>query len=118
MWDKEGGMTLLEVLVAMTLLALGVFMAASLQLRGVQASDSARREGQALLLLQSMLERVRAAGTLSAADQAAWRAQVPIVLGAAAEGSVHYSAGLLKVQVQWPAGAEQQVFSLQGKVLP
>jgi type IV pilus modification protein PilV len=57
-------MTLLEVLVAMTVLALGVFMAAALQVRGLQASDNTWREGQALQLLQGMLERVRARGAV------------------------------------------------------
>ncbi|AZL72292.1 MULTISPECIES: type IV pilus modification protein PilV [Pseudomonas] len=118
MWAREGGMTLLEVLVAMMVLALGVFMAAALQVRGLQASDNARREGQALQLLQGMLERVRAAGALSAADQAAWQVQVPAVLGASAEGRVSHSAGWLMLEVHWSVGAERQMLGLQGRALP
>lgn len=73
MQARERGMTLLEVLLAMTVLALGVFAAAALHLRSVQASGSALREMHALQLARSQLEQARAAGTLEVGDGAAQR---------------------------------------------
>lgn len=118
MWGREGGMTLLEVLVAMTVLALGVFMAAAIQVRGLHASDSAWREGQALQLLQGMLERARARGALSAVDTTAWRAQVVTVLGGQAEAQASFAADWLMLGVSWPMGGQRQVLELQGRVQP
>lgn len=117
MWGREGGMTLLEVLVAMTVLALGVFMAAAIQVRGLHASDSAWREGQALQLLQGMLERARAR-ELSAVDTTAWRAQVVTVLGGQAEAQASLAADWLMLGVSWPMGGQRQVLELQGRVQP
>lgn len=118
MWGREGGMTLLEVLVAMTVLALGVFMAAAIQVRGLQASDNAQREGQALQLLQGMLERARARRSLSAVDTAAWRGQVATVLGGQAEARASYTADWLMLEVSWPMGGQRQVLELQGRLQP
>lgn len=50
---RQQGMTLIEVLVAMTVLALGLFAAANLQLRALQATDSALRSTQAAYLEHS-----------------------------------------------------------------
>ncbi|MFF7106473.1 type IV pilus modification PilV family protein [Pseudomonas sichuanensis] len=111
-------MTLLEVLVAMTVLALGVFMAAAIQVRGLHASDSAWREGQALQLLQAMLERARARGALSAVDTAAWRGQVATVFGGQAEARASLAADWLMLEVSWPIGGQRQVLELQGRVQP
>ncbi|WP_081941293.1 type IV pilus modification protein PilV [Pseudomonas soli] len=116
---KEGGMTLLEVLLAMTVLALGVFAAAALQVRGMQAAESARRDGQALQLAQGMLERVRASGTLEAGEESAWRSRVTQVLGTSAQGRIRRHADMLELQVSWPAQAEgRPPLQLQGRVLP
>ncbi|WEL56184.1 prepilin-type N-terminal cleavage/methylation domain-containing protein [Pseudomonas kermanshahensis] len=57
----EGGMTLLEVLLAMVVVAVGLFAAAALQVRALQATDSARHDAQAALLKHTQLERSRAA---------------------------------------------------------
>ncbi|WP_323744564.1 type IV pilus modification PilV family protein [Pseudomonas sp. UFMG81] len=118
MWGRESGMTLLEVLVAMTVLALGVFMAAAIQVHGLHASDSVRREGQALQLLQGMLERARARGALSAVDTAAWRGQVAAVLGGQAEARASFTADWLMLEVSWPVAGQRQVLELQGRVQP
>lgn len=120
MQAKETGMTLLEMLLAMGVLALGVFASAALQLRSLQVSDSAQLDGQAVLLAQNMLERARAVGTLMAGEEAAWRAQVVDVLGPSAEGRVSEAAGVLSLELDWsaPGDAQRPSLSLQGKVLP
>jgi type IV pilus assembly protein PilV len=115
---KEGGMTLLEVLLAMTVLALGVFASAALQVRGLQAGDSARRDSQALQLAHGMLERVRAQGGLDVGEAGAWQARVAQVLGASAQGRLRPSGQMLALEVHWPAMAERPALQLQGRVLP
>lgn len=63
MHTKQRGMTLLEVLLAVLVVSVGMFAAAGLQLRALQAFDSARRDGQVALAEHTVLERARAAGT-------------------------------------------------------
>ncbi|MGH8383160.1 type IV pilus modification protein PilV [Pseudomonas sp.] len=62
-WQQQG-MTLIEVLVAMAVLGLGLFAAAGLQVRALQATDSALRSTQAAYLAHGMLEQARAGGDL------------------------------------------------------
>jgi type IV pilus modification protein PilV len=59
MHKKQRGMTLLEVLLAVVVVAVGMFASAALQLKALQATDSARREGQAALEEHSEHERGR-----------------------------------------------------------
>ena len=56
-WQK--GMTLLEVLLAVVVVAVGMFAAAAIQLQALQAADSARRDGQAVMATHSERERGR-----------------------------------------------------------
>ena len=55
----QRGMTLLEVLLAVGVVAVGMFAAAGLQLRALQATEDARRDGQALMAAHSERERGR-----------------------------------------------------------
>ncbi|EKT4483735.1 prepilin-type N-terminal cleavage/methylation domain-containing protein [Pseudomonas putida] len=59
MHTKHRGMTLLEVLLAVVVVAVGMFAAAAMQLQALQAADSARRDGQAAMAAHSELERGR-----------------------------------------------------------
>ncbi|MDD1978538.1 MULTISPECIES: type IV pilus modification protein PilV [Pseudomonas] len=61
---RQQGMTLIEVLVAMAVLGLGLFAAAGLQLRALQATESAQRSTQAAYLAQAVSEQARADGAL------------------------------------------------------
>ncbi|QXH55973.1 type IV pilus modification protein PilV [Pseudomonas maumuensis] len=116
---KEGGMTLLEVLLTMMVLALGMFAAAALQVRGMQAVERAQRDGQALQLAQGMLERVRASGTLDAGEESAWRVRVTEALGTSAQGRIRRHADMLALEVHWPAlPGGRPALQLQGRVLP
>ncbi|WAB97468.1 prepilin-type N-terminal cleavage/methylation domain-containing protein [Pseudomonas putida] len=65
MHTNQRGMTLLEVLLAVAVVALGMFAAAGLQLQALQATDSARRDMLDALGAHTLLERGRAAGTLT-----------------------------------------------------
>lgn len=59
MYARQRGMTLLEVLLAIVVVGVGMFAAAGLQLQALQASDSARRDGQAAMAVHSERERGR-----------------------------------------------------------
>jgi type IV pilus assembly protein PilV len=52
-------MTLMEVLLAVVVVAVGMFAAAAIQLQALQAADSARREGLQALAAHSEHERRR-----------------------------------------------------------
>ncbi|WP_349976621.1 prepilin-type N-terminal cleavage/methylation domain-containing protein [Pseudomonas sp. WHRI 8519] len=69
MHTNQRGMTLLEVLLAVAVVALGMFAAAGLQLQALQATDSARRDMLDALGAHTSLERGRAAGTLKVPRQ-------------------------------------------------
>ncbi|MES3709837.1 prepilin-type N-terminal cleavage/methylation domain-containing protein [Pseudomonas putida] len=59
MHARQRGMTLMEVLLAVVVVAVGMFATASIQLHALQAADSARRDGQAAMAAHSELERGR-----------------------------------------------------------
>jgi len=55
----QRGMTLLEVLLAVVIVAVGLFAAAGLQLQALQAVEGARGDGQAAMAAHSEHERGR-----------------------------------------------------------
>lgn len=59
MHARQRGMTLMEVLLAVVVVAVGMFATASIQLQALQAADSARRDGLAAMALHSEHERRR-----------------------------------------------------------
>lgn len=59
MHARQRGMTLLEVLLAVVVVAVGIFAAAGLQLQALQAAENARRDGQAAMAAYSEQERGR-----------------------------------------------------------
>lgn len=118
MQSKVRGLALLEVVMAMALLALGLIASASMLVRGAQAFDSAGRQSLALQGAQSLLEQVRAAGRLTAADELLWRSQLVERLGVSAQGQVKRAEETLQVQVLWAAQGGEQVLTLQGRVAP
>lgn len=56
----QSGMTLIEVLVALLVLAIGLMGAAALQLNALKYTDSARMTSQASFIAYDMLDRIRA----------------------------------------------------------
>lgn len=57
---RAAGFTLLEVLIAVTVLALGVLGLAAMQVRGLQGNHSAEQRFMATVLAQDLTERMRA----------------------------------------------------------
>lgn len=56
----QGGMTLIEVLVAVLILAIGLLGAAVIQLNALKYTDSSRMTSQASFIAYDMLDRIRA----------------------------------------------------------
>jgi len=57
---RQGGITLIEVLVAMLVMTLALLGAAALQLNSLKYTDSARLRTQASFVAYDMMERIRA----------------------------------------------------------
>ncbi|MFK0090495.1 prepilin-type N-terminal cleavage/methylation domain-containing protein [Pseudomonas sp. NPDC090755] len=118
---RQQGMTLIEVLLAMALLGVGLFAAAGLQLRALQATDSALRGTQAAYLAQGVFEQARAVEVLREEDRVWFQAQVGGVLGAGAQGQVALTTGELRVLIDWDdsrAGWQRRSLSLAGRLAP
>ena len=69
---RQTGMTLIEVLVALLILAVGLLGAAAIQLNALKYTDSSRMISQASFIAYDMLDRIRAN---AAADYAWGRAE-------------------------------------------
>lgn len=115
---NERGMTLLEVLLALLVLALGLFAAAALQLRALQASEASRQDTQAVQLAQELLERVRAAGALDASALSAWQTRLVTGLGASAHGRARREGHQWRVEIRWQAPGDDawRIVELPGEV--
>jgi len=94
---RQQGVTLIEVMVAQVLLALGLLGAAGLQLRSVQGTDSARMLSQAALVAHGMQERARSARGFDGRDEGDFQRQVEAFAGASGRGVLRGNG----VQVSW-----------------
>ena len=116
---KQHGMTLLEVLLAMTVLTLGLFGIAALQVRALQMVEDGRRDTQALYLAQAMLERAR--GTSPEQEQASWQATVREFMGTSVQATARRGADGVEVEIRWPDRQERNGMRsvlLQGRAAP
>lgn len=113
-------MTLIEVLVAVLILAIGLLGAAVIQLNALKYTDSSRMTSQASFIAYDMLDRIRAnasadyawgraerapANTATASvrdlDLHDFEANILGFAGASAKGSVSISAGEVTVSISW-----------------
>ena len=83
---RQQGVTLIEVMVAQVVLALGLLGAAGLQLRSVQGTDSARMVSQAAFIAHGMRERTRSVRGVDGRDQDEFQRQLAAFAGASARG--------------------------------
>lgn len=114
------GMTLVEVLVAVLILAIGLLGAAVIQLNALKYTDSARMTSQASFIAYDMLDRIRAnsaadyawerserapasSATASVRDQDLhdFEANILGFAGESAKGSVSISANEVTVSISW-----------------
>ena len=117
---RQIGMTLIEVLVAVLILAIGLLGAAVIQLNALKYTDSSRMTSQASFIAYDMLDRIRAnsavdyswgraerapASSASASvrdlDLHDFEANILGFAGASAKGSVSVSAGEVTVSISW-----------------
>lgn len=110
----EQGMNLIEVMIALLVLSLGVFAAAALQGRALQATDGALRTTQALHLAQALFEGARAAGRLSPQHVSELQRNLAAMAGASAQAGVVQAGAGLTLDLQWQGGG----FAVQGRVAP
>ncbi len=65
--STQGGVTLIEVLVAIVLLSIGLMGLAGLQLRGMQVNQGSISRSQATIMLEDLADRMRADAAVGAA---------------------------------------------------
>ena len=119
-----GAFTLVEVLVALAILALGVVPLLQLQLLSIRSADRAYRQSQAVLLAgRKMAETLGAGypatganqGTTEAEDSGPglnWSVTVADVTSADLQGAVLSGLRSVKVEVSWPDGGEERTVRL------
>ncbi len=94
---RQRGVTLIEVMVAQVVMAVGLLGAAGLQLRSVQGTDSARMLSQVAFVAHGMQERARSAQGGGGRDEAEFQRQIAAFAGPSGRGVVRGN-GLL---VSW-----------------
>jgi type IV pilus assembly protein PilV len=104
---QQSGFTLIEILVAVVILALGLLGMAGMQANSLRNNQSAYFRSQATVLAYDILDRMRANRTAAAGGQ------YDIALGAAAAG-----AGIvLDDLTEWKATLANELASGDGSVL-
>lgn len=117
---RQTGMTLIEVLVALSILVIGLLGAAAIQLNALKYTDSSRMLSQASFIAYDMLDRIRAnaaadyawgraerapASSASASvrdlDLHDFEANILGFAGPSAKGSVALSANEVTVTISW-----------------
>lgn len=106
---QQQGLTLVEVMVAQVVLALGLLGVAGLQLRSVQGVDSARMASQAAFIAHGMLERVRSARGVDGRDQAELQRQVEAFAGAEGRGTFGGSGVLVSWNDERGGGGQRSI---------
>ncbi|AZF30270.1 Type IV fimbrial biogenesis protein PilV [Pseudomonas sp. R4-35-07] len=131
----QSGMTLIEVLVAVLVLALGLLGAAAIQLNALKTTDSARMTSQASFIAYDMLDRIRAnaavdysqarTGSTSATsvrdlDLRDFEANITGFAGKDAKGAIAASGDEVTVSISWEDVrsrlGERQTFTLTSRI--
>lgn len=98
---REFGVSLIEVLISLFILAISGLGIANIQTRGIALLHASRLHEQAVLFAQDIAEQMAAAGGNSTGvDIAQWQHALSIVLPQG-RGEVHYGAHQVEVIVRW-----------------
>jgi len=110
---KESGFSMIEVLVALLVLAIGLLGVAGVQLLSMQQTANSTLRSEATLYAQTAADRVRANGgdVLNTADLAQLEANMQQVLGGDSDLQISVSADVAQITVQW---TERDPFSDSG----
>lgn len=112
MWNKpsrtirkpgESGFTMIEVLVAVLVLAIGLLGVAGVQLLSMQQTANANVRSQVSLHIQDMAEQIRANGgnSLDATALTDWKNILKRDLGADADVTVNVASELATIKITW-----------------
>lgn len=112
MWNKpsrtirkpgESGFTMIEVLVAVLVLAIGLLGVAGVQLLSMQQTANANVRSQVSLHIQDMAEQIRANGgnSLDATALTEWKNILRRDLGADADVTVNVASELATIKITW-----------------
>ncbi|MGM0571780.1 type IV pilus modification protein PilV [Marinobacter sp.] len=97
------GFSLIEVLVAVLILAIGLLGVAGVQVVSMQNTSNANLRTQATVYAQDMAEQIRAhGGSLpSNGDIDAWEDRLVDALGPDAEANITSSGNVFQIQLEW-----------------
>lgn len=109
--NRGRGFSLIEVLVAVLVLAIGLLGLAGLQLTGLKSNHSAYVRSQAALLAYDITERMRANRAAALVgdydncaaydDCADWEASVSALMGEGATGTIIRNGNTVEIQIAW-----------------
>lgn len=114
---RQQGLTLIEVMVALVVVSSGLLVAAGLQWRALQGTDSARVASQAAWLAQAMLEQARSARGVDGVDQLEFQRKVKAFAGESGQGGFQQTGRRVRVSVGWSderAGGGWRVLEVEG----
>jgi len=94
---------MIEVLVAVLVLAIGLLGVASVQLLSMQQTSNANLRSQVTLHIQDMAEQLRANGgnALGATAMAEWKSRLQRELGANADVTVSVASEQATIKISW-----------------
>lgn len=100
---SQSGFSMVEVLVAVIILAVGLLGVAGVQLASLQQITTANQRTQATLFTQDLAEKLRlsADGELTTAELNAVKAQMRAVMGSAADVTISKEDDIATITVSW-----------------
>lgn len=101
--SRHSGFSMIEVLVAVLILAVGLLGVAGVQVVSMQNTSNANLRTLATIYAQDMAERIRANGNTVLPDAAreAWEDRMQVELGPLATGTVVPNGDVIDIQLQW-----------------
>ncbi|MFB2764915.1 type IV pilus modification protein PilV [Marinobacter shengliensis] len=101
--NRQGGITLIEVLIAVLILAIGLLGVAGVQVVSMQNTVNSDLRTQATLFAQDLAEQIRANGNTlpDNATVTQWTNRVTGNLGSSATVDVDQSGNVFEIQINW-----------------
>lgn len=101
--SHEAGFTMIEILVAVLVLAIGLLGVAGVQLVSMQQTTNSALRSEATMYAQTVAERLRSNGgdDLSAADESALEAMISADLGTNADLDVDVNGDEATITITW-----------------
>lgn len=101
--ERQSGFSMIEVLIAVLILAVGLLGVAGVQVVSMQNTANANLRSQATILAQDMAERIRANGNALLSDTAddAWESRLTRKLGPGAQAEITANGDVIQIRLQW-----------------